>query len=716
MPISCYNYKNKLSLSISNRAIDEHACQWLGAPATRIEDLAMNISDPVKRLFDATPVPMVVSRPDGSFEYANPALMAMLGYEGEEIYAPDVIISHPDDLAANRQIREQLITSPFQPITLEKRYVHKDGSMIPGLLTLVAQPDSQGRVLRHIAQIVDLSQQKKADQDALLLKHLLELSDDAIYVVDPPSGRILDCNQLAYSRLGYHKEELLKLRATDLNRDYPTGEGWRHYVDTLKQQGHIIRQAWHTRRDGTKIPVEGNISYVTQAGHAYLVAIVRDVSFRQAQERQIWQQANYDPLTNLPNRRLLQDRLNQAILSDKRTGMKSAVMFLDLDHFKAVNDRFGHRAGDLLLVEAAGRIRDCIRESDTVARQGGDEFVILLIDIEDTRTIAPIAQKIIDALKKPFQLGDHQARVGASIGIALYPDDGQEQEHLLNASDQAMYAAKESGNSSYQFFTHEIMNNNVKRSLITRDIHTALARDEFFLLYQPVVDLATGEVVKAEALLRWRHPGYGVIYPNEFIPLAESTGQINEIGHWVFYQALQQVCQWRRHRHSFQISVNISPVQLKGSQLKLSQWPDLLKLLNSPASAMALEITEREIMDPKRLLLTTIHSLQQAGICLHLDHFGEGFSSLAYLKQFNVDCIKLDARLVNNIGRDPDSDMLCQAMIAMAHQLQLKVVAENVETQAQKEFLLTNQCDYGQGFLLHEPLTAQQFTALLQEN
>ena len=676
----------------------------------------MNISEPVKRLFDATPVPMVVSRPDGSFEYANPALMAMLGYEGEEIYAPDVIISHPDDLAANQQIRQQLITNPFQPITLEKRYVHKNGSVVPGLLTLVAQPDSRGRVLRHIAQVVDLSQQKKADQDALLLKHLLELSDDAIYVVDPSSGRILDCNQLAYSRLGYHKEELLKLRATDLNRDYPTGEGWRHYVETLKQQGHVIRQAWHTRRDGGKIPVEGNISYITQNGHAYLVAIVRDVSFRQAQERQIWQQANYDPLTNLPNRRLLQDRLNQAILSDKRSGLKSAVMFLDLDHFKEVNDRFGHRAGDQLLVEAARRISDCIRESDTVARQGGDEFVILLIDIEDTKTIAPIAQKIIDTLKKPFQLGEHVARVGASVGIALYPDDGQEQENLLNASDQAMYAAKETGNSSFQFYTHEIMNSNVKRSLITRDIHTALGRGEFFLLYQPIVELTDNRVVKAEALLRWRHPRYGVIYPNEFIPLAESTGQINEIGHWVFYQALQQVCQWRRHCRDFQISINISPVQLKGSQLKLSQWPDLLKLLNSPECAVALEITEREIMDPKRLLLTTIHTLQQAGISLHLDHFGEGFSSLAYLKQFNVDCIKLDAGLVNNIGRDPDNDMLCQAMIAMAHQLQLKVVAENIETRLQRDFLLANQCDYGQGFLLHDPLTAQQLGALLQES
>lgn len=677
----------------------------------------MNINVHVKRLFDATPVAMTVSRPDGSFEYVNPAFMKLLGYQGEEIYQQDVVVSHPDELETNKYIRSLLNHSPFEPVTIEKSYVHKSGRIIPGLLIAVAQPDQHGKVLRYIAQIIDLSQQKKADADAQLIQWLLQRSNDAMVVVDPKSARIISCNYLAHSRLDYSKEELLNLKVQDINHALPIGQGWDDFVGQVKKNGHIIKAGEHTCRDGTTIPIESNVNYIAQEGQEYLLAVARDISFRKKQEQRIWRQANYDDLTGLPNRRLFQDRLKQAIISDKRSGLKSAVMFIDLDHFKDVNDRLGHQSGDVLLGDTARRISDCLRGTDTIARYGGDEFVLLLCDVDQLDAVRSVAIKIIECLQRPFCLDGETANIGASIGVAISPDDSEDFNQLINGADQAMYQAKEHGGNQFRFFDQRMQSDNIKKALIRQDLISALRQGELHLVYQPVIDLTSGQVVKAEALLRWQHPRLGLLYPKDFIPLAESSGLINEVDLWIFHQVVHQVCRWRQfYSPDFQISINISAEQFKNADLHVKKWPELLQMLHLPANAMALEVSECGIMEPDQLPLELTKSLHNIGVSLYLDDFGTGFSSLLYLKRFAVDCIKLDASLVQLTGQGTDNDSLCEAIISMAHKMSIKVIAEGVETQAQQQFLKENGCDFAQGYLFAKPLSIEGIEKLLEEN
>ena len=461
-------------------------------------------SEDLQRLLEAIPLAMVLSRPDGSFEYVNPACKQMLGYPEQSIYAEGVIISHPDDLHINHQLRQQLQTNPLQPITAEKRYLHRSGKVIPGLLTMVAQPDENGQIQRYICHIVDLTQQKKAERNNQLLSKFLEHSNDAIMIVDAKSARIRDCNSIAHTRLGYAKQELLQLKAFEINKELEMKRVWPEYIKQVREQGRITREGIHTRKDGSTFPVEGNISYVTNGKESYLLAVIRDISHRKAQEQMIWQQANYDPLTNLPNRRLVNDRLQQAILTANRAKSHVAVLYLDLDRFKEVNDSLGHSMGDQLLVETSKRLLTCIRDSDTLARLGGDEFTLILNDISHKLDIDKIAGKILSRFKRAFTLGDHQVFISTSIGISIYPDDATDGQNLLKNADQAMYAVKASGRNDFQYFTAALQRQAQAKATLATQLHSALQNQEFSLVYQPILDLRSGQILKAEALLRWQ--------------------------------------------------------------------------------------------------------------------------------------------------------------------------------------------------------------------
>jgi diguanylate cyclase (GGDEF)-like protein len=393
-------------------------------------------------------------------------------------------------------------------------------------------------------------------------------------------------------------------------------------------------------------------------------------------------------------------------------------MLIDLDHFKEINDTMGHDAGDFLLVDAAQRILHCVRESDTVARMGGDEFVVILPDIEDPSNIERIAQKIIGKLASPFLLGEEKAFISASVGITLYPADADNMEALLKNADQAMYVAKNMGRNRMSYFTPVLQENAQKRMRLINDLRDALASDQFRVYYQPIVELATGEIHKAEALIRWMHPTRGMVNPSEFIPLAEETGMIVEIGDWVLHQAMHQVKRLQASHHKgFQISVNKSPVQIRSDNpLKAAEWLQELEMHGLHASSLVVEITEGVLLDDDGNVRDRLLASRDAGIQVAIDDFGTGYSSLAYLRKFDIDYLKIDQTFINNLGEHPDDMALCEAIIVMAHKLGLKVIAEGVETEQQRQLLLAAGCNYAQGFLFSKAIPADEFEIMLQNH
>lgn len=443
-----------------------------------------------------------------------------------------------------------------------------------------------------------------------------------------------------------------------------------------------------------------------------------DLSERKLAEETIRRQANYDSLTQLPNRRLFRDRLEQTIRLAKRDRSSFALMLIDLDHFKEVNDTMGHDAGDFLLVDAAQRVQHCVRESDTVARMGGDEFVVILPDVNDPDNIERIAQNIISKLASPFVLGEEKAFISASIGITVYPSDADNMETLLKNADQAMYVAKHLGRNRMSYFTPVLQENAQKRMRLVNDLRDALASNQFRVFYQPIVELATGDIHKAEALIRWQHPTRGMVSPSEFIPLAEETGMIIEIGDWVLRQAMHQVKRLQANHHKgFQISVNKSPVQFHNDKpLKAAEWLAELERNGLQASSLVVEITEGVLLDDDGNVKERLLASRDAGIQVAIDDFGTGYSSLAYLKKFDIDYLKIDQTFVNNLGNQSDDMALCEAIIVMAHKLGLKVIAEGVETEKQRDLLLQAGCDYAQGFLFSKAIPAEELEELLLKN
>jgi len=457
-------------------------------------------------------------------------------------------------------------------------------------------------------------------------------------------------------------------------------------------------------------------SLIDHQGHKYkLTGVSQDITEKKRSEETIWQQANFDPLTDLPNRRMFQDRLELEIKKSNRDRSPLALMFIDLDKFKEVNDTLGHDKGDILLVEAAHRIARCVRESDTVARLGGDEFTVILSELDDTNSVERIAQAIINALVAPFQLEEDIAFVSASIGITLYPNDATNLEMLMSNADQAMYASKSAGRNRFSYFTQSLQEAALNRMHLINDLRTALSGNQFRLHYHPIVELDSGIIHKAEALIRWQHPDRGLINPAEFIMLAEESGMIIDIGDWVFREAVQQVQRLRATHHpKFQISVNKSPVQFRNDERYFRDWIPHLQQLKMPGQCIAIEITEGLLLDATATVKSKLLELRDAGIQVALDDFGTGYSSLSYLKKFDIDYIKIDRSFVRNLTATSNDMALCEAIIVMAHKLGLKVIAEGIETATQRHLLAAAGCDYGQGYFFAPPLPAPEFEALLK--
>ena len=440
----------------------------------------------------------------------------------------------------------------------------------------------------------------------------------------------------------------------------------------------------------------------------------QDITERKLKDELILKQANYDALTGLPNRVLFQDRLVQEIKKSNRTELPFALLFLDLDHFKEVNDILGHDKGDLLLVKAAQRINECVRETDTLARIGGDEFTVILPQFGERLHLERIVQDINKSLVKAFDLGGEDiGYISASVGIAIYPDDAQDMADLLKHADQAMYIAKANGRNRFAYFTQSMQQEAQDKQSLSNDLRLALAHEELQVYYQPIVELASGRITKAEALLRWKHPKLGMVSPVTFIPLAEESGEILEIGRWVFQEAIACIERWQRQSGLIvQISVNVSPVQFN-DEATHREWLDKLAELGLPKKSLTMEITEGLLIKNSPKVREWLLEFRNNGIEVSIDDFGTGFSSLSYLKQFDIDYLKIDISFIRNLATDGNDRALTEAIIVMAHKLGLKTIAEGVETEEQRDMLLKFGCDYAQGYLYSRPVPAHEFEALL---
>ena len=607
-------------------------------------------------------------------------------------------------------------------LNITARPIYSDGeyqgcTLIVKDMTVLVRAEAE-MAQRTTALIEEVAERKRAEAELLRFKNILDNTLDMIFMFEPESLRFVYLNQGAVLSMGYSREELLGMTPYQIKPIIPEPK-FRQLIAPLLsgEQPSLHFDTVHRRKDGTDFPVAVFLQLVTQSdGSGLFVEIVHDITEKKKSEDIIWQQANFDTLTGLPNRRMFYDRLEQEIKKSHRSGLPMALLLLDLDHFKEVNDALGHAQGDVLLVEAARRIAECVRESDTVARLGGDEFTVILSEMKDVNSVGRIAQKIVERLAAPFQLLQETAYVSASVGITLYPNDALNIEALMKNADQAMYVAKNSGRNRFSYFTAALQEAAQTRMRLVNDLRNALAGEQLAVYYQPIVELASGRIYKAEALLRWQHPKLGMVSPMQFIPLAEESGLIHEIGDWVFHEATRELKRWReRFVPEFQISVNVSPVQFRKNVVDdESSWLSHLHAMDLPRQSLAIEITEGLLLNAELNVTEKLLSFRDAGVQVALDDFGTGYSSLSYLKKFDIDYLKIDQSFVRNLEEDLNNRALCEAIIVMAHKLGLKVIAEGVETEQQRDLLASYGCDYAQGWLYSKAVPSEQFEALLR--
>lgn len=529
---------------------------------------------------------------------------------------------------------------------------------------------------------------------------------------------VIYANRAFTDMTGYSHNEVMGLSPRFLlgaDRNQPELDRLRHCMRSGGSGRVILR---NYRKDGSMFWNEVAVAAVhdEEGKIAHFISVFNDVTDRKRYEAALEHQANHDSLTGLPNRNLLQDRLSHAIHQAHREGDKLAVLMLDLDQFKRVNDGLGHNVGDILIQKVAARMRDCVRESDTVARLGGDEFMILTAGVKDERSVASLAQKILKQFERKIDINGHEIIASASVGIAIYPRDGENGDELFRNADTAMYRAKELGRNGFQFYSSE-MNNRVRERLnIEQSLREALPRGELSLWYQPKLDLTSGQVWSAEALIRWHHPHNGMISPGDFIPVAEETGLILPIGAWVIEEATRQIGQWRgQEQREVRVAINISAHQFSHGKLA-EQITQTLDSLSLRPELLTIEVTETAIMTQMEVTVRQLQALRDKGVLVALDDFGTGYSSLTYLKHFPIDILKIDRSFVVDITKDAQSGAIVETIINLAHNLNMRVVAEGVETQEQLAFLQAHGCDGIQGYLFSKPLPAKEFSTFLRQH
>ena len=568
-----------------------------------------------------------------------------------------------------------------------------------------------------VTETYELRREAAYEHDLLLA--LIDNIPDQVYFKDHQS-RFIRINPSLARRYGLNNPEEAIGKS---DADFYSAE---HAAQTAAEERRIMETAqgvysqlhhekWGDGRESwnlsTKLPLRG-----PQGDIIGTFGISHDITEHKQRESIIWQQANFDALTGLPNRRHLRARWEQAKVHAERSKSMLALMLLDLDHFKEVNDTLGHAYGDELVKEVARRLQHALRGSDVVARLGGDEFAIVLSNLYQPILAAEVAQKILSTVAEPFVLNEETVFVTASIGIALFPGDGLQLDDLFKYADQAMYHAKRLGRNRFSFYTANLEAEAQRKMRLGADLRQALYTEQLYLVYQPVVDLRDGRTVKAEVLLRWNHPVLGHVSPAEFIPIAESSGWINELGDWVLVEATRQLALWRSGAlPDFGLAINKSPMQVARPADRALRLAEHLKALGLPGEAITIEITEGVLLQPTDRVRERLKEFRQAGVRLAIDDFGTGYSAMSYLLQFDIQLLKIDKIFVQGMVGDERSLALCKAVVGMAQALGMEVVAEGVETPQQRELLTQIGCNYGQGYCLGKPMTAEVFEQWMNE-
>lgn len=651
----------------------------------------------------------------GRMVFANPTMTTLTGYTSDELLAFQNAIDtgiHPDEQERIHRLYAQRLDGSKAGIKQESRLLMRDGEVRNVEIAVTGLPENADFQL--IGLITDITARKRIEEDLRLALMVYDHSSEAMSVTSA-NGRIITVNPAFLRITGYTLEEVIGRSTRSFGIEPSVFKTIKSDIDTI---GHWEGEILNRRKDGDIYPVSISINTIFDSQHQpyRYVTLFSDITNRKQTEALIWRQANFDGLTQLANRSMFYERVGQEIRKANRTHTRLALLFIDLDHFKEVNDTLGHDTGDHLLLEVARQLVACVRETDVVGRLGGDEFTVLLTGLNESGNaiIERIASDIIDTLVRVFKLGSNEVYVSASVGITLYPNDAHDIEGLFRNADQAMYLSKNQGRNRYSYFTPALQEAAQLRLRMMTDLRSALVQNQLEVHFQPVIELATGRIVKAEALLRWRHPDRGMILPADFISLAEESGLIHEIGDWVFRQVAYWVQRWKQGAdRDFQISVNKSPIQFHKDASSHIEWMEHLESLGLPGNSISIEITENVLLNADPAVTSSLLGCRDAGIQVAIDDFGTGYSSLAYLNRFDIDYLKIDRSFIGNLMRGSSELALSEAIIVMAHKLGLEVIAEGVETEAQRDLLTAIGCDYMQGFLFSKALPPEEFEVLL---
>jgi diguanylate cyclase (GGDEF)-like protein/PAS domain S-box-containing protein len=678
-----------------------------------------NVKNRFEIIFDSSPNAVLISQlPDGYISDANHALATLTGYSIEEL------IGNSDTdlkLWVNPKERRTFIgrlKAKGACENFEAQFRRKDGSQFIGIIS--AGTTNVLGTPNIVSTIRDITERRKIEHrnEMLMQRHMALMSSaiDGIHIMDI-DGNIVEANDTFCQMLGYSYEEAIRLNVADWDAQWSREELMGRFRTLINMKGAIF-ETKHRRKNGTILDVEVSTTGAIIDGQPYLFATSHDITDRKASEEKIQHLAFYDHLTNLPNRRLLMDRLQQALASSARSGREGALLFIDLDHFKNLNDTLGHDIGDMLLQQVTHRLEFSIREGDTVARLGGDEFVVMLLDLSDQSLEAAtqaeaVGEKILVSLSESYQLGKHVYRCTASIGVTLFSGNQQTADELMKQADIAMYQAKKAGRNALRFFDRQMQENISARVSLENELHNAIEFRQFHLYYQIQVD-NSHRPLGAEALIRWAHPARGLIMSAQFIPLAEETGLILPIGLWVLETACAQIKAWEQdsRTRNLTLAVNVSAKQFRQADFVV-QVQSAVKRHEINPMLLKLELTESLLQENIEETIATMNALNEIGVQFSLDDFGTGYSSLQYLKRLPLDQLKIDQSFVRDIAVDGSDIAVVRATVAMARSLSLDVIAEGVETDEQRQLLQENGCTNYQGYLFGQPVPVEQFESLL---